>query len=34
MEFLLDLETARNRRKRAELRGTVTELVGTLDWSA
>ncbi len=28
MEFLLDLETARNRRKRAELRGTVTELVG------
>ena len=31
MEFLLDLETARNRRRRAELRGTVTELVGR--WS-
>ena len=28
MEFLLDFETARNRRRRAELRGTVTELVG------
>jgi prefoldin subunit 5 len=28
MEFLLDLETARNRRRRAELRGTITELVG------
>jgi len=31
MEFLLDLETARNRRRRAELRGTVNELVGK--WS-
>jgi hypothetical protein len=31
MEFLLDLETARNRRRRAELRGTITELVGR--WS-
>ena len=31
MEFLLDLETARNRRRRAELRGTVTELIG--QWS-
>lgn len=31
MEFLLDLETARNRRKRAELRGAVSELVSR--WS-
>lgn len=31
MEFLIDLETAHNRRKRAELRGTLTELVGR--WS-
>ena len=31
MEFLLDLETARNRRRRAELRGTVAGLVGR--WS-
>jgi len=31
MEFLLDLEIARNRRRRAELRGMVTELVGR--WS-
>lgn len=31
MEFLLDLETARNRRRRAELRGTIAELVG--QWS-
>jgi hypothetical protein len=31
IEFLLDLEIARNRRRRAELRGTVSELVGR--WS-
>ncbi|QIB34331.1 ATP-binding protein [Ancylobacter pratisalsi] len=31
MEFLLDFETARNRRKRAELRGMVSDLVG--QWS-
>ena len=28
MEFLLDLEAARNRRRRAELRGTISDLVG------
>lgn len=28
MEFLLDLEAAHNRRKRAELRGTISDLVG------
>jgi hypothetical protein len=31
MEFLLNLEAARNRRKRSELRATVTELIG--QWS-
>jgi hypothetical protein len=31
MEFLLDLETALNRRRRAELRGSITELIG--QWS-
>lgn len=31
MEFLLDLETARSRRKRAELRGLVSDLLG--QWS-
>lgn len=31
MEFLLDLETARNRRRRSELRGAISELVGR--WS-
>jgi len=28
MEFLLDLETAKNRRKRAELRAAISELLG------
>ena len=28
MEFLLDLETAKNRRRRAELRATISELLG------
>ncbi len=31
MEFLLDLETARNRRRRAELRAAISELLGR--WS-
>jgi hypothetical protein len=31
MEFLLNLETARNRRQRAELRATITDLLGR--WS-
>jgi hypothetical protein len=31
MEFLLDLETAKNRRRRAELRATISELLGR--WS-
>ena len=31
MEFLLDLDAARNRRRRAELRGIIAELVGK--WS-
>lgn len=31
MEFLLDLETAKNRRRRAELRAAIAELVGR--WS-
>jgi hypothetical protein len=31
MEFLLDLETAKHRRKRAELRGAVADLIG--QWS-
>jgi hypothetical protein len=32
MEFLLDLETAKNRRRRAELRAAIAELLGR--WSA
>ncbi len=32
MEFLLDLETARNRRKRAELRGAISDLISR--WSS